>query len=711
MRRLRLIALAAALVGVTALPASATGAPITVRPAVFVPTIDDEPRIAGFPMVGGYLIGVEPGQRDLLIAAAVPRVSASAPTNRDFFRCSAGGTAEVGIPGACSHANGYSPYSIYGELHPTTSPLLAHIGLWYRYGIKIDGTWRLSAAIGPITAAEVGAPKNILEPWVADGKPNDGRDTFYVGNPINFYRGFSAYGGTTSISIYLCSTPAAAQVSDGGVRGCARVGSGLTYYDSIPSTWSGKYVRLRRVTGNSYGSQIVWSATSPQIQAPPSGILPELLTPPALFDDPEVGAELYASRGIWKEYDNSDPSYPPIAQFTYAWYRCSVILAAAEALSSSCQEATTIIKEEASASATQFYVPTLEDVGWRLTFSVTAFNGNGSRTLYTATSAVVPQPPLEAPVNVEEPYIFRVTNIQVDNKKTYMFYENQGLWTGFPTPDIAMVGLYRCSGGWGAATPTPSGCTLASTSAEYKTIGTDGGYRFRAKYIASNTEGSVTLYTATSDPVPILIPTNIGGPAAPIVTSWAKPGATVTASRGTWSGLEPTYTYQWLLCTAGGSTTPTTKPSDCTTINRATATTLSLSTAQKGKYLRVIVTGKNNFGTATRVSAAVGPISDPPISTVAPTASGSVSAGATLTASPGAWTNTPTYTYSWYRCSASGTNTPSDTPSGCILISGASSASYQIAADDIGSYLRVRVAALNAGGLTIRFSRTTVRVP
>jgi len=702
MRRAHLIVLAFALIGISAPPADAIGNPNVVRRALYVPTIDDEPRIAGYPMAQSGLIGVGPGQHDLLIASSEPAVSESEPSDRDFFRCSGSGAAQVGIPDSCERREYYQQAYIYGNLMPIAYLRQAEIGIWYRYGIEIDGTWRLSAAIGPVTAPGSGAPKNVIEPFVSDRNPLDGRDMFYVGTYLNFYRGLTAYGGSVATSVYICSAPALAQIGDAGVRGCARYGRDSDVVAEIPQSWSGKYVRLRRVAGNRYGTEIVWSATTPQIQAHLTGILPELLLPPEIFDDPAVGAELFASRGAWKEYDNSDPLYPPITEFTYAWYRCSEVILTAETLSQNCQEAT---------STTQFYTPTYADVGWRLMFGVTAFNGNGSRTRYTATSSVVPSPPLEPPVSIREPYLLLTTTILVSESKTYSFYVDEGEWTGFPIPAVSMVGLYRCSGGWGGQTSTPTNCTLASTASDYTTQGIDGGYRFRAKFIATNSEGTTTLFTATSDPVPILIPSNIGGPAAPIVTGWARPGTTITAAQGAWNGIDLAYKYQWLLCTTGGLTTPTTKPKECSVINRATLPALNLSTSQKGKFLRVSVTGANAFGTATRVSTAVGPISDPPASTSAPTITGSVSVGATITASPGAWTNAPTFSYNWYRCSGGNSTTPTDTPTGCMLINGAGSATYQPAAGDAGSYLRVRVAALNAGGVMVRFSRTTAVVP
>jgi hypothetical protein len=74
-----------------------------------------------------------------------------------------------------------------------------------------------------------------------------------------------------------------------------------------------------------------------------------------------------------------------------------------------------------------------------------------------------------------------------------------------------------------------------------------------------------------------------------------------------------------------------------------------------------------------------------PVNTVVPTITGTAQVGQTLTASPGAWTNTPaSYTYQWNRA-----GTP---------IGGATASTYVPVAGDIGNTLTVAVVARNSGG-------------
>ena len=76
---------------------------------------------------------------------------------------------------------------------------------------------------------------------------------------------------------------------------------------------------------------------------------------------------------------------------------------------------------------------------------------------------------------------------------------------------------------------------------------------------------------------------------------------------------------------------------------------------------------------------------DAPFALARPAVSGQAVEGATLTASPGAWSGTPAFGFAWLRCDAAG--------AACAPIPGAAGASYTPAAADAGTRLRVRVSA------------------
>ncbi len=90
-----------------------------------------------------------------------------------------------------------------------------------------------------------------------------------------------------------------------------------------------------------------------------------------------------------------------------------------------------------------------------------------------------------------------------------------------------------------------------------------------------------------------------------------------------------------------------------------------------------------------------------PANTSPPSISGSASAGGVLSASPGAWTGSPTFAYQWLRCDANGLS--------CWPISGAISSSYAPVAEDAGLTLEVQVSATSsAGSSTAESSPTAV---
>jgi hypothetical protein len=80
-----------------------------------------------------------------------------------------------------------------------------------------------------------------------------------------------------------------------------------------------------------------------------------------------------------------------------------------------------------------------------------------------------------------------------------------------------------------------------------------------------------------------------------------------------------------------------------------------------------------------------------PVNQSLPTISGSAVRGQALTATSGAWSNTPTtFAYRWLRCDAGGAS--------CTEISGATGSGYTVADADVGKTLRVEVTAGNADG-------------
>jgi hypothetical protein len=178
---------------------------------------------------------------------------------------------------------------------------------------------------------------------------------------------------------------------------------------------------------------------------------------------------------------------------------------------------------------------------------------------------------------------------------------------------------------------------------------------------------------------------------------------TLTSTRGTWTHSPTSYAYRWEACNPTGH--------ECQTIAGAGASTYTLLAADVGHTIRVAVTATNAGGSTSATStisskvkaASTSPPPSPPVNTALPTIGGAAAQSETLTASRGSWKNTPTsYAYQWEICDAAGES--------CAEIAGATSASYTLAASDVGHTARVTVTAGNEGGTASATSAATAAI-
>ena len=187
-------------------------------------------------------------------------------------------------------------------------------------------------------------------------------------------------------------------------------------------------------------------------------------------------------------------------------------------------------------------------------------------------------------------------------------------------------------------------------------------------------------------------PQNTGEPR---VTGTQIEGRRLTAANGSWAGTTPLrFSYRWLRCdTSGGGVNGVT----CTGISGAVFRTYVVRHADIGHRLRVRVTAGNGEGSAAATSNATDVIlsaaaAGAPRNAAPPTISGTLEIGRTASATTGSWAGAQpqTYAYRWRRCDRNGGS--------CVDISGATAATYVLAAADEGGTLRVRVTARNSRG-------------
>jgi hypothetical protein len=171
---------------------------------------------------------------------------------------------------------------------------------------------------------------------------------------------------------------------------------------------------------------------------------------------------------------------------------------------------------------------------------------------------------------------------------------------------------------------------------------------------------------------------------APVVSGTPRVGDTLNVTPGTWTSATNPATYQWQMCDPTSGT--------CNDISGATGTSLLLDNSELGQQIQVIETESNLVGSSSAISNQTAAVVDVqpaggPVNVTLPSISGSAVQGQTLTADPGSWDPASglTFAYQWQRCDVDGEN--------CSPIGGATSDTYLLGVDDVGSTVDVVVTA------------------
>ncbi len=430
---------------------------------------------------------------------------------------------------------------------------------------------------------------------------------------------------------------------------------------SVELASPGNYGRITAVVVNADPSQSGFGATDWNYTKDDASFDVELealispSTPPANTALPAVSGTATDSGTL----GTTDGSWSGSAPFTFTrqWRRC-------DSAGSNCSN----IPGATGAS----YSPVAADLGHRLRVRVTATNSADTATADSAASSVI-QP--SAPSNTALPEISGTA------AEGQVLTATNGTWKGTPPLSFARQWL-RCDAA-GANCTNIGGATGSS----YTLAAADVGKRVRVQVTASNAQSPGVAATSAATTV-------VGGTApldedAPTISGTTRPGQTLTAGNGTWSGTVPmTFARQWRRCDADGL--------NCVDIVGATAGTYVLAAADLGHRIRVRVTATNAAGSRAADSAARGPVvPDPPANSALPTL-GSPSPprdGDVVTVTNGTWSGAGplTFSHQWLRCNAPAGD-------GCTEIAGATGTSYTLTPADVGKRLRVRETAANAGG-------------
>ena len=413
------------------------------------------------------------------------------------------------------------------------------------------------------------------------------------------------------------------------------IGATATTY-VLGSSDLGSTMRASVFAINLGGTKPATSLQSVPVTAP---VAPSNRSLPRITGIAKVADMLTASSGGWT---NNPTSY------NYQWQRC-------DATGANC------VAMPGAFSAT--YVLEAVDGGSTIRVVVVASNPAGSATassLQTATVSGVPS-------NVALPIIGGALAVGSALSAT------TGTWLDLPTSYA-----YQ----WQRCDSSGVNCIAISsaTSTTYGLPAGDGGVTLRVAVTASNSSGSTTV---SSDATSVVVDVP-GSLQAPTIAGSPVIGATLTLSNGTWTYSPTSYAYAWQRCDATGA--------NCAAIAGVLTASYTLTAPDVGSTVRGSVSASNAAGTATAMSASTGTVTAPPANIILPAVTGTPAVAATLTASTGTWTNSPTgYVYAWQRCDTSGAN--------CADIAGAAFATYVITAVDAGSTLQVLLTASNAAGL------------
>ncbi len=405
----------------------------------------------------------------------------------------------------------------------------------------------------------------------------------------------------------------------------------------------GHTLRVRVTASNSDGST---AATSSATAVVSPGTPPANVSAPTIAGVARDGSTLTALPGSW-----SGPSTPT---YSYQWQLC-------EADGSRCGDI-----DGATSSS---YAIESADVEGALRVVVTASNFGGSAM---ATSAVSEEVTLGPPSELSAPAI--EGTVQVGQA----LQANPGEWGGTETQQSYQWQLCEGDG---------SGCAdiVGATGTEYELTSAELGHALRLEVGASNNLGSVVAISDVTTPVED--ESTLFDTWPPTISGTPQVGQTLIASAGSWLGVEALgYAFQWQRCDEDGE--------GCTDIEGATEATYEAASGDVGHVLRVLASASEEHGATGTVSATSAPVAeaDAPVSTAAPSATGSPLVGYSLMTTDGEWsggTGSLSFAYQWERCDEHGGE--------CTPISEATAAEYAPSGSDAGMTLRARVTASTEG--------------
>ena len=539
---------------------------------------------------------------------------------------------------------------------------------------------------GPAAAAQISVPKAVGltaagDVLIADEQNNRIR---FVGTPVAptvatapAVSGIARQGQILSATsgTWTGTGPAFAYQwlrCDAAGGACAAIGGATAKVYTAASADVGGTLRVRVTAANVAGSAISDSA--------PTGVVEPPLVPPTSTSPPTIagtlrdGETLTADEGAWS-------GTPPLT-FAYRWLRC-------DGTGQACADV-------AGATA-KTYALQPADVGSTMRVVVTASNGSSVYASAVSQDGPTSQWRLGEPSGP-------VVDIQGFQNGTAVGSPARGvagLLVGDGDGAVSLNGSTQYLEVPGRAAWTPAAFTFEvlvrpSGVPGSRTIAAAQG-QFTGWWLNTGPGGALRLFVGSGSAWragpdgPVLQP----GTTYHVVAAYDGTSARLyvdgaLVSTGPATAMAPLNGANPLRLGSASSFVGQHWPG---TLDEASLYPVALSAAQVDAHYDAAVTGSSATSAATAAVQAA-----PPVNTSPPTVSGSAQQGQELVAAPGAWSGSPpiVYSYQWQRCSP-----------GCVDIGGATGSSYQAAAADVGSALRVVVVGTNAAGSSSAASAET----
>ncbi len=377
---------------------------------------------------------------------------------------------------------------------------------------------------------------------------------------------------------------------------------------------------------------------------------PVATTAPSFVGTPQRGQVLTGAQGTWSAMANA---------YSYQWQR-----------SADGSTWTNI----SGATSLSYTVQTADESDF-LRFTVVATNPDGTTTASSTPSGVVVATP---PVNTAVPTLLGTP------ARSASLTATAGSWNGIGN---TYTSQWQRSNDNGSTWTNISG----ATGFAYTIAVADEGYAVRALITATNADGTVAKPSAAT---PVITAAPPVATTSPTITGPALRGDTLQSTQGQWSGLGNAYSYQWQR-SANGTT--------WTAITGATSASYTLTTADVGDAVRLLVTATNLDATVSAPSNVTMTVAaTPPANTAVPAIAGAAQRGLTLNSAAGTWNGVGnSYAYQWQRSADGSTWTN---------ITGATGTSYQLVPADEGDAVRLTVTATNADGAASASSAASATV-